>query len=337
MGIKCLLKFLKDFPEVVKNKNFSDYKNKKIAIDISIILYQSIIAIRNTGADLKNNKGEITSHILGLFNKTILLIRRGIIPVYVFDGRPIKLKSKVLDSRRSTKNKAEEKMLKATTIEDKIKYFKRMCSISKKQYNDCMELLDLMGIPYIIAPEEADSQCAYLVKKGLVDSVLTDDMDILTFGSNKIVKNLASYKNKPIEICLDDILKNIDLTYKEFVELCILFGCDYCSGITDIKYNDIYKYFIKYKNIKDTIIKFKEDAINVPNCFLDETYNKVKEYFITGNKYKEINKDYLELKKPKQLELEQLLVNNYGLIKYRIQKKLYDLYLNYPNYKETII
>ena len=42
-----------------------------------------------------------------------------------------------------------------------------------------------MGIPYVQAPEEADSQCAYLNKKGLVDAVLTEDMDILTFGAPK--------------------------------------------------------------------------------------------------------------------------------------------------------
>jgi len=72
----------------------------------------------------------------------------------------------------------------------KIKYLKKTVSISKKQLQECKELLILMGIPYVEAPEEADSQCAYLVKTGLADSVMTEDMDILTFGSKKIYRNL---------------------------------------------------------------------------------------------------------------------------------------------------
>ena len=82
MGIKNLLKFLSEQPDIIKKINIKEYYGKKIAIDISIILYQIVIAIRNSGADLTNSKGEITSHILGLFNKTINFLDKGIIPIY---------------------------------------------------------------------------------------------------------------------------------------------------------------------------------------------------------------------------------------------------------------
>ena len=76
MGIKNLLKFLSQYDNVLKEINDDELQNKYIAIDISIILYKVIIAIRNSGADLTNNKGEIVSHILGLFNKTIYLLKK---------------------------------------------------------------------------------------------------------------------------------------------------------------------------------------------------------------------------------------------------------------------
>jgi flap endonuclease-1 len=84
MGIKCLLKFINEIPEVIKVIDKDNFKNKKIAIDISILIYKIIISVRNSGADFTNQKGEITSHILGLFNKTIELLQLGIIPVYIF-------------------------------------------------------------------------------------------------------------------------------------------------------------------------------------------------------------------------------------------------------------
>ena len=74
MGVKCLLKFINEIPELIQNVDNSKYKFKRIAVDISILIYKIIITVRNSGADYINQKGEITTHILGLFNKTIELL-----------------------------------------------------------------------------------------------------------------------------------------------------------------------------------------------------------------------------------------------------------------------
>ena len=327
MGIKNLLKFLKEYPNLVKNTKIERYNNKKVAIDISILLYQVVISIRNTGADLTNNKGEITSHILGLFNKTITLLKRNIIPIYVFDGSPPELKNKVLSNRKNNRIKAYEKMLKAKTEEERIKYFKRCVNITNVQIKQSQELLDLMGIPYIIANEEADSQCAYLSKKGLVDGVYTEDMDILTFGAKKIIRNLTSYKKSTIEISLSDILEKLDLDYNNFIDFCILLGCDYCNGINDIQPNVIFKYFKETKDIDQTLILLKNDGYRVPEKI---NYEKSKEYFLECKSNKYIDYKNINLKQPNISELENLLVTKYSLIKSKIDNKL--LFLN--NYYE---
>jgi flap endonuclease-1 len=244
MGIKKMLKFLNtNYPNVIKKVNDADLNGKMIAIDISILLYQVVIAIRNSGADMFNNQGEISSHILGLFNKTYNLLKMNIIPVYVFDGKPPQFKQHTINNRKETKQKANEKLNSDIDEEEKIKYFKRTVHISKTQIDECIELLKIMGIPYIIAPEEADSQCAELVKSGLVDGVLTEDMDIMTFGAKKIYRNLTSYKKDTVEISMDDVLKELNLNYDQFIELCLLFGCDYCDRLNDMKPELIYKYF----------------------------------------------------------------------------------------------
>ena len=152
MGIKNLLKFLSEHPELIKEKDTGQYKGQKIAIDISILMYQVVIAIRNSGSDLTNDKGEITSHILGLFNKTLSFLEKGIIPVFVFDGKPPQLKQKILDTRKQIRKKALEKLSDAQNDADKIKYFKRSVWISKDQMDQCRELLKIMGIPYVNEP-----------------------------------------------------------------------------------------------------------------------------------------------------------------------------------------
>jgi flap endonuclease-1 len=332
MGIKNLLKFLSQYEGILKViEDDNNYKYEKVAIDISIILYKVIIAIRNSGADLTNKKGEVVSHILGLFNKTIYLLKKNIIPIYVFDGKAPLLKAKILEERREIKKKAWEKLESLKDEKEKIKYFKRTASISHVQIKQCKDLLDVMGIPYIEAPEEADSQCAWLVKKGFASSVLTEDMDILTFGANKIYRNLGSYKKDTLEISLSNILEKLDLNYEQFIELCILFGCDYCDRVKDLTSNKIYSYYMENKDITKTLDMMKSNNINVPNI---DNLNKIIEYFKTPP-VKEI-KDIINLKKPNIELLENILVNEYGLIKTKIISKISFLEKYYNTINSTI-
>lgn len=321
MGIKNLLKFLNSYPDLVTQRKVDDFEGKKIAIDISILLYQVVISVRNSGTDLTNKKGEITSHILGLFNKTIKLLDRGIIPIYVFDGKPPEIKRKVLDIRKNIRKKAEEKMTKAETEKDRIKYFKRSVIITKKQLDECRELLEHMGVPYINAPEEADSQCAWLAKNGFVDAVLTEDMDILTFGSPYIIRNLTSFKKKPIEISLEKIKEKFGWTQDNFIEFCILLGCDYCDNINEYNCFEIFKMYQKCKDI-NKIVNIIEKNID---------HKITKHYFLHPEIDNKILK--LELKSPELCKLNNLLVNKHNLIKYKVQKKLNQLIVSYAKIK----
>jgi flap endonuclease-1 len=215
----------------------------------------------------------------------------------------------------------------AVSEEDKIKYFKRSSQITKEQWDQCRDLLDMMGVPYINAPEEADSQCAYLAKMGFVDSVFTEDMDILTFGSPKIIRNLTSHKVEVSEINLVDILNQFELNYEQFVEFCILLGSDYCLGIRDINTNVLLEYYLKYKNLEDTLEAFKKDNIKVPEDF---NYEEIKNYFLNPQ-ITEVSNENIMLKEPNIPKLLKKLVEEYGLIKYLIKSKLDKLLIYYKN------
>jgi 5'-3' exonuclease len=49
-----------------------------------------------------------------------------------------------------------------------------------------------MGVPVLEAPGEAEAQCAQLSKEGAVYGVSTEDMDALTFGTARLVRNLMA-------------------------------------------------------------------------------------------------------------------------------------------------
>jgi flap endonuclease-1 len=248
----------------------------------------------------------------------------------VFDGKPPELKKKVIDTRKNIKKKAIEKLQEATTKEDKIKFLKRSVTITRTHMNQCRELLKIMGIPYVDAPEEADSELSYLCRENMVYAVLTEDMDILTFGSPRIIRNLSSNKKSPIEIELSTTLFNLGLEYEQFIELCILFGCDYCLHLNDIKSNKIFETYIKYKTIEGTIDKLKSEGYNIPSDF---EYKEAKKYFLDYCNTP-VLENSLKLAVPNTDELLNLLVNKYGLIKFKLVNKINRLVFHYNNFKE---
>ena len=109
MGIKNLSKLLEKIcPNSINNFDINDFKNKYVAIDASNILYQYISALRSRGEDLKTKEGLITTHIYAILYRTLDLLKKGMIPIYVFDGKSPEFKNNTLDERHEQKAKADK-------------------------------------------------------------------------------------------------------------------------------------------------------------------------------------------------------------------------------------
>ncbi|XP_032218504.1 flap endonuclease 1 isoform X2 [Nematostella vectensis] len=241
MGIQGLAKLLGDIaPSGIKENEIKNYFGRKIAIDASMSIYQFLIAVRSDGSQLTNEAGETTSHLMGLFYRTIRMVENGIKPVYVFDGKPPQLKSGELAKRTERREEAQKALSKAEEAGDTEnidKFSRRLVRVTKEHNEECKQLLKLMGIPYVEAPCEAEAQCAALVKSGKVYATGTEDMDALTFGTTVMLRHLtfSEAKKMPIkEFHLQNVLSEAGLSQDEFIDLCILLGCDYCDSIKGI-------------------------------------------------------------------------------------------------------
>merc|ERR1712131_548684 len=172
MGIKGLMKLIQDeAPAAVKEGEMKNYFGRKIALDASMCLYQFLIAVRQDGSQLTNEAGEVTSHLNGLFYRTIRMIEAGLKPVYVFDGKPPTMKSHELEKRREARAKAQEELEEAKeagTATEVDKQERRLVKVTKEHVAECKKLLELMGIPYVEAESEAEAQCAQMAEAGLV-------------------------------------------------------------------------------------------------------------------------------------------------------------------------
>ena len=334
MGIKGLFKVITNNTQFsIEEKDISSYYGKIIAIDASLLLYKFIIAVRKNGYDIVNKYGEITSHLYAIFIKTLKFLQYGIKPVYVFDGKPTNLKKNVIEYRRKTKEIYKQKLLDNNlNNDDKIKYFKRTVEINKKQINECKQLLQMLNVPYVDSPGEADAQCAALAKYGKVWGVCTEDMDILTFGSPNILRNLISNNNNKItQINLDKIKNELDISYEQFIDLCILLGCDYCDTISGIGQKTALTMIKEHGNITNIINKINTNEIKY-KLPINFPYNEIIDYFKNPNI---INPDNIELKwdLPNKKNVINFLCNKNGYNYYKIMHKLklYETYYNKIN------
>lgn len=187
----------------------------------SMSIYSFLIAVRSDGQQLMSEAGETTSHLMGMFYRTLRIVDNGIKPLYVFDGAPPKLKGGELAKRSARKREAleaHEEAKETGTAEDMEKFSRRTVRVTREHNEECKKLLKLMGVPYINAPTEAEAQCAVLARAGKVYAAASEDMDTLCFEAPILLRHLtfSEQRKEPIqEIHLDKALEGLGMDRKQ--------------------------------------------------------------------------------------------------------------------------
>ena len=237
MGVKYLNKFLYDqCPRGMQYITFEQLKGKTIIVDISIYLY------RFKALDDLNT----------LIRKMLLdFIKYDIRAIFIFDGKPKENKQTELIFRKQQKEKAWQEykqLIDSNTCSNKLQILKQQSTkISILDVKNVKNIMDSMGAIYTVAPHEADELCAKLS----VDNQLycmSDDMDMLVYGCNRVLRNVDFDTKTAILYKLDDILKYLNLSYEDFKRLCVLSGTDYYKSNKNI----LLKIYSQYRLSKST-------------------------------------------------------------------------------------
>nr|XP_026487043.1 DNA repair protein complementing XP-G cells homolog isoform X1 [Vanessa tameamea] len=107
-------------------------------------------------------------------------------------------------------------------------------NITAEITKEAQELLQVFGIPYIVAPMEAEAQCAFLENVKLTDGTITDDSDIWLFGGQTVYKNFFNQKKHVLQYLSERIEKSFNLTREQLILLALLVGSDYTTGIAGV-------------------------------------------------------------------------------------------------------
>ena len=221
MGIKGLSKFLKNnIPTSITSKKLEDLNGKVIAIDTNYFMYKYTIS---------------TDDYIKKFNTQYQhLVSKGIMPLYVFDGKPPCEKQKVIDKR-------------------KISNKKKHIEITNKNIRNLKEYFYQNKISYLECESEADFICSRLSGDGLIHGCISDDMDFLTLGCKYLYRDYFQYSSDVVEYNLDEILKVF--TSNELIDISIFLGCDYCDRVYDFVNRseeiNVYELFKEHKTLEN--------------------------------------------------------------------------------------
>jgi flap endonuclease-1 len=304
MGIKDLTVFLKEYaPSSISKGNLSQMQhvisNKRpegsrlrAAVDTSLFLYK-----------YKYRCGDnFINEFLEQINRFLI---NNIEPIYVFDGAPPTEKKDTLKQRKERKvsylnkikeleSQIEELKAKDTLPEnikeeglllEEIKKIKRKTiSVSAEDNARLIYFLDIMNIKHIKKDMEADIVCSKLSSLGLVDFVVSEDMDHLTSGTKILLRDFNNKNNYVTVYNLELVLKSLDITHEKWIELCILFGCDYVPRIRGLGYKTSYRFLSENKSchfneLLEKILSNKR--FNMPENYINKV-NKARIIFLNN-------------------------------------------------------
>ena len=285
--------------------------SKVVAVDAYNTIYQFLSIIRGpTGEPLANDKGEITSHLSGLFYRNANLLMENIKPIYVFDGKANELKMAEIQRRSQLKKEATEKYqlaIEEGRMEDARKYSTRTAVLTDKMVEESKKLISYLGIPYIQAPSDGEAAAAYLTEREVAFAAASQDYDSILFGAKRLVRNLAisgkrKVPNRNVYVEVepeifehDRVLREIGLTSEQLVDVGILIGTDFNpGGFAGIGPKTALK-LIKENGKLENIQKIKHLLPEVP-------YQEIRNIFLKPEVPKVDKIDFSEVNREKVLD-----------------------------------
>jgi flap endonuclease-1 len=304
----------------------ADLAGKWLAIDAFNFIYAFLAAIRHrtTGEPLRDHTGRTTSHLSGLWYRTVGFLEAGIQPIYAFDGEFPRFKIRTVEKRRVARKTAERKWKEARRKgQPALKFAQAATAVDSGILDSAKALLDLMGVPWVQAPSEGEAQCAWMCQQGLVFATASQDLDSLLFGSPRLIRNLASVNlDNPVAdhppssidpelIELDDVLKKLELTREQLVLLGLLVGTDYNEGVKGVGPADALRRVKDYRTFETVLAKTP--------LATDANIRKIYEFFLNPLHTTNVQ---LELKAPAVEKLYRYLVRDHDFSPERVEATL---------------
>jgi exonuclease-1 len=216
-----------------------------------------------------------------------MLIYFGVTPYLVFDGDNLPSKAGTESGRAKRREESRRRGLelyRAGKISQAHQELQKAIDVTPFMARQLIEELKRLNIQYVVAPYEADAQLAYLEAKGIVNGILSEDSDLLVFGTKCLLTKLDQHGDC-VEINRADFASCREISLvgwndAEFRRMAILSGCDYLPSIPKMGLKTAYRYVRKYRNAEKVLRMLQfEGQLTIPAGYL-EKYHQAELTFL---------------------------------------------------------
>ncbi len=314
-----------DFTGIVSHevKRLEDFRGRAIAIDAYNALYQFLSIIRQPdGTPLMDRRGRVTSHLSGLVYRNSNTLQKGILPVYVFDGPPHPLKGRVLADRGKIRSRARDewrRAIKEGDLERARTKAQQAAQLTEEETKSSKELLGLMGVPIVEAPQDGEAQASHMALKGSVWAAGSQDYDSLLYGAPRVVKNLAISGRRKLPRRMEYVVVNIELidleenlvemgvTREQLVDVAILMGTDFNEGVRGIGPKKALELVKKHGDLPSVLAEVGHHV---------ENFDEIRQIFLKP----EVTEDYvLEWREPDEEGILAFLCDEFDFSRDRVK------------------
>lgn len=191
----------------------------------------------------------------------------GVVPYMVFDGDFLPSKARTETSRakrREDSQKAGLELLRAGKPAQAQLELQKAIDVTPEMARHLIEELKKEGVPYVVAPYEADAQLVYLERHGLTSGIISEDSDLLVFGAKRLLTKMDQH-GQCIEVNRSQFcaVREISLTGwsdEQFRQMAIFSGCDYLESIGNMGLKTSYRMMRKYKTPERVIRMLQFDG-----------------------------------------------------------------------------
>ncbi|KAH7085525.1 exonuclease-like protein [Paraphoma chrysanthemicola] len=269
MGISGLLPLLKS---IHKPCNLKRFEGKTIGVDAYGWLHRGTAACAIELALEKPTR----KYVDFCMNRVRMLIHFGITPYIIFDGDNLPSKAGTEKDRRERRREGRRlglELLKVGKTSQAQLELQKAVDVTPEMARAFIDELKHHNIQYVVAPYEADSQMAYLERKGIIDGVLSEDSDLLVFGVRCLITKLDKHgdcveiNRSHFTACREVSL--VGWSDADFRRMAILSGCDYLPGIGGLGLKTAHRMLRKHKTV-DRLVKAAQfdGKLKVPPGFL---------------------------------------------------------------------
>ncbi|KAF1744684.1 hypothetical protein MXB_89, partial [Myxobolus squamalis] len=208
-------------------------------------------------------------------------------------------------------------------LEEYYKSESQSSTFPKELLNEFCAMISLFGMAYIVAPCEAEAQCAALESMNLCDLIATEDSDCFLFGGKRVIKGLFSVSSKfklnsaHVDLYdMSNISQILGLNRQLLISMAMLSGCDYTDGLKGVGIITAYKLITEFYNPDSfqILLNIKNDSLqklkniiktkilpNFPNELIYKSFmnplinNKIQKFDWKNINY-EVLKKYMKIK-----------------------------------------